>query len=222
MKSLVVVADHPVVVQAIRLALRHTAGFRVAATLDGRSSVRERLATLQPDVILVDEMCQRTNAISRLREACELAPGAKIVLLSGGLDATALDDAFEAGAEAVISRHLHPVTLGSLTSHRVGDPVAVIGDPFDVQRSLSTGVISGLDRTISGLNGYSIPHVVGTCAMGPDPEEGAVVDASGRVHGIDNLYVADASIIPEPVSGFSHLPTLMVAERLAEVVAKAG
>ena len=70
-------------------------------------------------------------------------------------------------------------------------------------------------------NGYSIPHVVGTCAMGPRPEDGAVVDANGRVHGIENLFVADASIIPEPPSGFSHLPTLMLAERISEVVAAA-
>jgi choline dehydrogenase-like flavoprotein len=77
-------------------------------------------------------------------------------------------------------------------------------------------------RSYIAEHGYSIPHVVGTCAMGPRPEDGAVVDASGRVHGIDGLYVADASIIPEPVSGFSHLPTLMLAERLAEVVAEAA
>ncbi|HEX5014247.1 MAG TPA: GMC family oxidoreductase [Candidatus Limnocylindrales bacterium] len=77
-------------------------------------------------------------------------------------------------------------------------------------------------RTYIAENGYSIPHVVGTCAMGPRPEDGAVVDASGRVHGIDGLFVADASIIPEPPSGFSHLPTLMLAERLSEVVAGAA
>ncbi|MFL5776624.1 MAG: GMC oxidoreductase [Chloroflexota bacterium] len=57
--------------------------------------------------------------------------------------------------------------------------------------------------------------------MGPRPDEGAVVDANGGVHGIEGLFVADASIIPEPPSGFSHLPTLMLAERLSEVVAAA-
>jgi choline dehydrogenase len=77
-------------------------------------------------------------------------------------------------------------------------------------------------RTYVADNGYSIPHVVGTCAMGTRPEDGAVVDATGRVHGIEGLFVADASIIPEPPSGFSHLPTLMLAERLAEVVAEAA
>jgi choline dehydrogenase-like flavoprotein len=57
---------------------------------------------------------------------------------------------------------------------------------------------------------YSIPHVVGTCALG------SVVDADGRVHGTEGLWVADASIIPEPPSGFVHFPTVMVAERLSE------
>jgi DNA-binding NarL/FixJ family response regulator len=113
-KRLAVVADHPMVVQAIRLALRNTAGFRVVATLDGRTSVRTQLAELAPDVVLVDEMCQRTNAMARLREAVEELPSAKLVLLSAGLEGSALDDAFAAGAEAVVSRHLHPVTLGTL------------------------------------------------------------------------------------------------------------
>ena len=45
-------------------------------------------------------------------------------------------------------------------------------------------------------NSYSFPHVTGTCAMGPRPGDGAVVDTSGRVHGTDRLSVADASIIP--------------------------
>src|SRR3954451_1965643 len=102
------------VVQAIRLALRNTAGFRVVATLDGRAPVRTELAQLDSDVVLIDEMCQRTNAIARLREASEELPAAKLVLLSTGLDGAALDDAFEAGADAVVSRQLHPVTLGTL------------------------------------------------------------------------------------------------------------
>jgi choline dehydrogenase len=63
-------------------------------------------------------------------------------------------------------------------------------------------------------NAYSTPHVVGTCAMGPDPGRGAVVDADGRVHGIGGLFVIDASIIPNPPSGFPHLITIMLASHL--------
>jgi choline dehydrogenase len=64
-------------------------------------------------------------------------------------------------------------------------------------------------------NAYSVPHVVGTCAMGPDPSLGAVVDTNGRVHGIDGLHVVDASIMPDAPSGFPHIVTIMIAETIA-------
>ncbi len=64
-------------------------------------------------------------------------------------------------------------------------------------------------------NAYSIPHVVGTCRMGPSPADGDVVDDLGRVHGIDGLHVIDASIIPDAPSGFPHVITIMAAEHLA-------
>ena len=51
--------------------------------------------------------------------------------------------------------------------------------------------------------------------MGPVPENGAVVDALGRVHGVQHLSVIDASIIPDAPSGFPHLVTIMLAEHLA-------
>jgi choline dehydrogenase len=68
-------------------------------------------------------------------------------------------------------------------------------------------------------NAYSDPHVVGTCSMGPDPDDGAVVDAEGSVHGTDGLSIVDASIMPTPPSGFPHLITIMIAERLSERIA---
>ena len=61
---------------------------------------------------------------------------------------------------------------------------------------------------------YSIPHVVGTCAMGPSPAAGAVVDHLAWVHGVAGLRVVDASIIPAPPSGFPHLVILMLAEHI--------
>lgn len=60
---------------------------------------------------------------------------------------------------------------------------------------------------------YSIPHVVGTCALG------SVVDGDGQVQGTEGLWVADASMIPDAPSGFVHFPTVMLAERLSERIA---
>jgi choline dehydrogenase len=65
-------------------------------------------------------------------------------------------------------------------------------------------------------NEYSLPHTVGTCAMGASPGNGAVVDALGRVFGVTGLYVVDASILPGPPTGFPHLVTLMMASRITD------
>ncbi len=51
--------------------------------------------------------------------------------------------------------------------------------------------------------------------MGKNPSAGAVVDARGRVHGLEGLLVADASIMPATVSAPTNLTTVMIAERIA-------
>jgi choline dehydrogenase len=58
-------------------------------------------------------------------------------------------------------------------------------------------------------------HPAGSCKMGPASDPGAVVDASGRVHGIEGLYVADASIMPAVTSGNTNMPTTVIGERVA-------
>lgn len=55
--------------------------------------------------------------------------------------------------------------------------------------------------------------------MGSSPDDGAVVDCRGRVHGTEQLFVVDASIMPTVPSGFTQLPTIMIAERLSEQMA---
>jgi choline dehydrogenase len=60
-------------------------------------------------------------------------------------------------------------------------------------------------------------HPAGTCRMGSDPL--AVVDPVLRVYGIEGLRVADASVIPELPSGHTNWPTVMIAERTADLIA---
>jgi putative serine protease PepD len=80
---------------------------------------------------------------------------------------------------------LHPIMLGDSGGLQVGDPVAAIGDPFGYPRSMSVGIVSGLDRTIAGLNGYSIAHAVQTdAAIDPGNSGGPLLDAAGQVIGI--------------------------------------
>lgn len=68
-------------------------------------------------------------------------------------------------------------------------------------------------------NAVSIYHPVGTCKMGIDSM--AVVDTQLRVHGIENLRVIDASVMPTIISGNTHAATVMIAEKAADMLIKA-
>ncbi|MEP7243133.1 MAG: GMC family oxidoreductase N-terminal domain-containing protein [Gammaproteobacteria bacterium] len=61
-------------------------------------------------------------------------------------------------------------------------------------------------------------HPLGTCRMGVAGDAGAVVDARLRVHGIENLRVADASVMPDDPSGNTNVPTIMIGEKAADLL----
>ena len=89
---------------------------------------------------------------------------------------------------------LHPIPLGNSSAVQVGDPVLAIGDPFNQERTLTTGVISALQREITAPNGFAIKNVLQTDApINPGNSGGPLLDSSGHVIGINSQIETGSS-----------------------------
>jgi S1-C subfamily serine protease len=82
---------------------------------------------------------------------------------------------------------LTPLELGSSARVQVGDPTIAIGNPFGLERTLTTGVVSATRRTIQAPDGFQIDGVIQTdAAINPGNSGGPLLDATGRVVGINS------------------------------------
>jgi S1-C subfamily serine protease len=82
---------------------------------------------------------------------------------------------------------LTPLPLGSSRTVQVGDPTIAIGNPFGLERTLTTGVVSATKRTIQAPDGFTIDGVIQTdAAINPGNSGGPLLDAAGRVIGINS------------------------------------
>lgn len=114
MKRLMIVTDNSFAAQSIRLALRQTTGFQVVGFLDGTAPIGPRVAEVRPDIVVMDEMQEAADSVARLAELSEAVPDAKLIFLAMRMDEALIAQVFAVGAEAVISKAVHPVSLATL------------------------------------------------------------------------------------------------------------
>jgi choline dehydrogenase len=117
-------------------------------------------------------------------------------------------------------RDAHTLLLGVMLARTLAaaEPIAGLADLEESHRQfVSTPDL--LDWIRDSVQGNF--HPVGTCRMGPRSDPMAVVDGMGAVHGLEGLWVADASVFPMLPRANTHLTVLAVAERIAEHLTRA-
>ncbi len=89
---------------------------------------------------------------------------------------------------------LHALTLGDSGTAQIGDGVYAIGNPFGLNWTLTTGIVSALNREISSPSGSAITHVIQTdAALNPGNSGGPLIDVSGEVIGINSQIISGSS-----------------------------
>jgi S1-C subfamily serine protease len=85
------------------------------------------------------------------------------------------------------AKELHPLTLGDSSATEVGDPVVAIGNPFGLDRTVTAGIVSALQRQIQAPDGFSISNVIQTdAAINPGNSGGPLINGEGEVIGINS------------------------------------
>ncbi|MGI9337041.1 MAG: GMC family oxidoreductase [Gammaproteobacteria bacterium] len=128
------------------------------------------------------------------------------------IDACHLHDAADRKKAALAIRHARAIC---------GDAAFGKFNPAEITPGAEVQSDEDLAKA-AGKISTTIFHPSGTCKMGGDDDPAAVVDSRLRVRGIGGLRIADASIMPDIISGNTNAPTMMIAEKAAEMIMTGG
>jgi putative serine protease PepD len=88
---------------------------------------------------------------------------------------------------------LHPLDLGDSAEVQIGDGVVAIGSPYGLEETITSGIVSALDRTIESTNGYSIPSTIQTdAAINHGNSGGPLLNAQGEVIGVNSQIESES------------------------------
>jgi S1-C subfamily serine protease len=115
-------------------------------------------------------------------------------------------------------RGLTPLRLGDSDRVQVGDPVVAIGNPFGLERTVTAGIVSALQRAVRAPNGFTIDQVIQTDApINHGNSGGPLLDASGAVIGVNSQIETGGSSDGNVGIGFA-VPSNTVASVIADIL----
>jgi S1-C subfamily serine protease len=117
------------------------------------------------------------------------------------------------------SRAFTPLPIGNSDDIQVGDPVAAIGNPFGLDRTVTAGIVSAIQRAISAPNGYTIDHVIQTdAAINHGNSGGPLLNGRGQVIGVTSqIETGDGAAGGNVGVGFA-IPSNTVKTVIAQLI----
>ncbi|HET6319480.1 MAG TPA: trypsin-like peptidase domain-containing protein [Chloroflexota bacterium] len=130
------------------------------------------------------------------------------------------DGGFDVAVIKIDGSNLPMAPLGSSSSLQVGQDVVAIGNPFGFDHTLTTGVVSGLNRPVSeGQGSYNQPMIQTDAAINPGNSGGPLLDLNGQVIGITTLVAAPMGF---PAQGLGFAVPVDTAKRIADQLVQQG
>ena len=119
---------------------------------------------------------------------------------------------------AASSRALTPLPLGNSDDMEVGDPVVAIGNPFGLDRTVTAGIVSAIQRAITAPNGYTIDHIIQTdAAINHGNSGGPLLNNHGEVIGVNSQIETGGAETGNVGVGFA-IPSNTVKTVIAQLV----
>jgi S1-C subfamily serine protease len=130
------------------------------------------------------------------------------------------DNGFDVAVIKIDGSNLPSATLGNSSSLQVGEAVVAIGNPFGFDHTLTTGVVSALNRPVSeGPGTYNQPMIQTDAAINPGNSGGPLLDINGQVMGITTLVAAPQGF---PAQGLGFAVPVDTARRIADQLVQTG
>jgi S1-C subfamily serine protease len=130
------------------------------------------------------------------------------------------DSGFDVAVIKIDGSNLPTAQLGSSSALQVGQDVVAIGNPFGFDHTLTTGVVSALNRPVSeGQGSYNQPMIQTDAAINPGNSGGPLLDLNGQVIGINTLVAAPQGF---PAQGLGFAVPVDTAKRIADQLVQSG
>ncbi|HET6866246.1 MAG TPA: response regulator transcription factor [Solirubrobacteraceae bacterium] len=187
MKRLAVVAEDSLIVEAIGIALRKSGEFNLVAHLDGRTATAPEIVAAEPEVVLIDEMERSEQTLGLIRQIRAADEDITVIVLTLSPESAQLDQMFEAGASAAVSKAAHPQALATLIRETLEGRVLNLHKSAGSAPAGAVGPAGGQESVLSGRELEVLRLVAAGSTNGEIARKLWVTEQTVKFH-LSNIY----------------------------------